>query len=576
MLFKTFAIFTALTFSAQASTGSSLSRHQEDVTPFEELNSAIHSYQEAVDDKGSPLHKDPASITFRWPCYSSLSPFVLNSLSHVIRLNLGNNLTKIPETISCLKQLKTLRLSIATWDVLPDSLGTMDHLRDLTIVHATIGRVPAFLKKLTGLERLSFNCSLMNFSSLQEAHDFFTVFQGLTSLHLGKRGENCAVIPRSIADLESLERFSVSSELTTFELVFNDSFHVKNFKALQDFLKTQGDDYGRREWADFKEQWQEEDASEKRDYGKRQESLLSGDATTPLTTVDLDMHNGVLPKALYRFPSLTDLTVGSFLTEIPEGISALKQLKTLTLSLGNGELLPSDLGDLPSLKVLTLTHMRKGDYVRHTGLNRLTQLEELNLHCSHTKLDLTSLFADLTQLKVLHLGDHAPKALGRLTSLQRLDLNSAKIPGFEMPHLHTSLTGDDLERALAYIRSDAYNPDALTVAVIDDAPYKGKGKGERKSKKEDSHSPAASSSTRSIASSSTQSAFLKEDPQKISPSLSMPPEEKATTLEAVRYALAALNGITFNHQQTVGIDLAHHLKMCETLVNLTRHLKENA
>jgi len=114
MLLKTLAIFMALTLSTHASVGSSSSEPQEDLSPFEELNLAIKHHQEAIDEDGKSLHKEPAELSLEWAYRSSLSPSVPQCFTHVVCLSLGNFLTRIPEEISLMENLIDLRLSVAT------------------------------------------------------------------------------------------------------------------------------------------------------------------------------------------------------------------------------------------------------------------------------------------------------------------------------------------------------------------------------------------------------------------------------------------------------------------------------
>lgn len=579
MLLKTLAVFTAVTLTVQASAGSSSSKISEDLNPFQDLNLAIKRQQEAMDDNDDPFHQQTVKLSLEWRLYYPLSPLVTQSLTGVVRLNLGTFLASIPPEISLMKNLKDLSLSVSTWDALPESLGTMDHLTRLSVAHSQIGRIPAFLRQLTNLTNLSYHCSTMNFESIEAAHDFFRAFPYLTSLHLGEPGEHCAVIPKGIAHLESLKSLSHANEKTLKAPGFDiDSYYfnyqINNFKALQAFLKEQDCEYGREDWNGFQKEWQEEDKEERSKFETGEPRPLA-DAST-LGAIHLE-HLKDLPKALYRFRNLRSLTAQSWLTKIPDGIAALEHLEELELSLLDADSLPSDLGALKNLEKLELNHMRNGDYLQHTGLTRLTQLQELNLQYSHTNIDLTPLLA-LTQLRKLDLGstdENVPKVIGQLTSLQKLDSHSARLPGHETPEWGY-FCGDKLERALAYIRSDAYDPDAELVKddsdySSDDESYDGKGK--EKSKK----TKAGSSSGGSSAAASSDK-IDKDDMETPLKDLTVQSIllETPQAFESIQYALAALNGLALTAHQNPHIDLEHHLKMCENLVKLAQHFKKES
>lgn len=577
MLLKTLAVFTALTLTAQASAESSSSKISDDLNPFAELNLAIRHQQEAVDDDGNRHHEKPVELSLQWAPYSPLSPLVVRPLTNVVHLRLGDFLASIPPEISLMKNLKNLSLSVLTWDTLPESLGTMDHLTHFSVAHSKTGHVPGFLRNLGNLTNLNFHCSLMNFESIEAAHDFFRAFPLLTSLHLGDPGEHCAVIPKGIAHLESLESLSYPSEKTLkapgFDIESNYfSNRIKNFKALQSFLKDQDHEYGKKEWRAFQEIWEKEDKKERSRCESREPRPLADVLT--LKKLNLE-HLKDLPKALYHLTSLRTLRAGTFLTRIPDGIAALEHLEELKLSLLDADSLPSDLGALKNLKRLELNHMRRGDYLQHTGLTRLTQLQELNLQCSHTNIDLTPLSA-LTQLKKLHLGDtgeNVPKVIGQLTSLHELDLHSAKLPGFEVKYKwQTSFYGDELKRALVYIRSDAYDPDAVPAKdesedSSDDESYAGKGK-EAAIISSSDNEPAATSSG-SVDEDDIETASKDLGVQSIL-------LETPQAFESIQYALAALNGLAPTAHQNPHIDLEHHLKMCENLVKLAQHFKKES
>ncbi|MEM9511783.1 MAG: leucine-rich repeat protein, partial [Cyanobacteria bacterium P01_E01_bin.48] len=127
-----------------------------------------------------------------------------------------------------------------------------------------------------------------------------------------------------------------------------------------------------------------------------------------------------LPESLGQLTQLRSLDLGgNQLTALPECLGQLTQLQTLNLSGNQLTVLPECLGQLTQLQTLNLSNNQL------TTLPELTQLQTLNL--SNNQLTtLPESLGQLTQLQELDLSNNQlttlPESLGQLTQLQEFTL----------------------------------------------------------------------------------------------------------------------------------------------------------
>jgi hypothetical protein len=158
------------------------------------------------------------------------------------------------------------------------------------------------------------------------------------------------------------------------------------------------------------------------------------------------------------------IIIGMGLTELPESLGRLTQLKDLALGLNQLTALPEWLGRLTQLQKLYLFQNQLT--VLPEWLGRLTQLQRLDL--SYNQLTaLPESLGRLTQLKTLDFsGDQLtvlPESLGKLTQLQELNLSGNRLTALpeslgELTQLQTLYLGrnqlTELPKSLSELASN--------------------------------------------------------------------------------------------------------------------------
>ncbi len=174
---------------------------------------------------------------------------------------------------------------------------------------------------------------------------------------------------------------------------------------------------------------------------RRAEELIEEARLTGATGLDLrDMRLTELPESLGNLTQLREVSLSNNeLGKLPEGFANLTHLHTIYLSNNQLRELPNWIGSLTQLVTLYLYN----NQLHHMpdGLGRLTQLRELNLAYNQLH-ELPDELANLTQLQRLYLSNNQlhklPDGLGNLNRLQRLNLDNNRLR--ELPDELASLT----------------------------------------------------------------------------------------------------------------------------------------
>lgn len=173
---------------------------------------------------------------------------------------------------------------------------------------------------------------------------------------------------------------------------------------------------------------------------------VSREEETELNLSDIGLTD--IPEAIGRLTNLRELDLsGNHLTELPSGISDLTKLEILNIS--NNELIDisDDIGNLGKLEVLDASHNRIASLSSEIG--NLEFLEKLYLNNNSIE-EIPEGIADLINLKVLSLNHNQltsiPEGLGKLTDLRELYLFNNKLTSIpkELGHL-TRLVRLDLD-----------------------------------------------------------------------------------------------------------------------------------
>ena len=128
---------------------------------------------------------------------------------------------------------------------------------------------------------------------------------------------------------------------------------------------------------------------------------------------------------LYKVTTLEELYMNKFDGELPEGISALINLKTLQLNNTRITALASDFGQLPNLQVLNLSYCSKLTKLCD-NFGELPRLEDLN--APGTKLEyLPENFGNISTLTSLSISNSSelkalPESISKLKGITKLDL----------------------------------------------------------------------------------------------------------------------------------------------------------
>ncbi|GFZ04799.1 hypothetical protein Acr_17g0003710 [Actinidia rufa] len=351
---------------------------------------------------------------------------------HVLDLSENSYLEKLPNSISDLENLTTLKLQ-----GLPEGVDRLHalHVLDLS-ENSYLGKLPNSISdlenltalKLRGCRRLTYVPPLGKLRALQELNLRFThskeVPEGvdrLHALHVLDLSENSYLekLPNSISDLENLTTLKLQGcrRLTYVP-------PLGKLRALQELDLSFTRIKEVPEGVDRLHALHVLDLSMNRDLEKLPNSISDLENLTALKLQFCTSLTYVPPLGKLRALQELDLRC-THIKEVPEGVDRLHALHVLDLSMNQDlEKLPNSISDLENLTALKLQFCTSLTYVPPLG--KLRALQELDLSCTHIK-EVPEGVDRLVNLKILNMEgterlERLPSGiiLGKLSYLQRL------------------------------------------------------------------------------------------------------------------------------------------------------------
>ncbi len=297
-------------------------------------------------------------------------PDVVLQLTNLKILNLSRNqITSIPEGIEVLSNLIRLSLSENQITAIPDAIGKLSNLRFLNLSENQITAIPDAISKLSNLTQLDL-CS----NQITAIPDAISKLSNLTQLYLSNN--QITKIPEAIAQLSNLTYLYLSDNQIT--KIPEAIAQLSNLIRLYLF---------------------------KNQITAIPEAICQ---LSNLTQLNLDSNQiTAIPEAIAQLSNLPQLDLSfNQITLIPEAICQLSNLTQLDLSDNQITAIPEAIGQLSNLRVLYLDH------------NQITVIPEVIAQLSN----LRQLNLDSNQIKKI------PECLETLPKLQQLDLRNNPLP----------------------------------------------------------------------------------------------------------------------------------------------------
>ncbi|MEG3989361.1 leucine-rich repeat protein [Microcoleus sp. S28C3] len=319
-------------------------------------------------------------------------PEDIGQLSNLTDLNLSNNqITSIPEDIGQLSNLTDLNLSNNQITSIPEALGQLSNLTDLNLRWNRITSIPEALGELSNLTGLDLHWNQI--TSIPEA---LGQLSNLTALDLSDN--QITSIPEAFGELSNLTELYLSeNQITSIPEAFGELSNLTELYLSDNQITSIPEALGK----------------------------LSN-----LTELDL-MNNQItsIPEALGKLWNLRGLDLSdNQITSIPEKLGQLWNLTLLVLCSNQIASIPEELGQLSNLRGLDLSDNQITSIPEELG--QLWNLRGLDLSDNQ----ITSIPEELGQLSnltALDLSDnqitYIPEALGQLSNLTELDLSDNQI-----------------------------------------------------------------------------------------------------------------------------------------------------
>ena len=305
----------------------------------------------------------------------------------------GNKLTKFPDAVLQLTNLKILNLSRNQITAIPEAIGKLSNLTGLSLSDNQITEIPDAIGKLSNLTELDLNSNQI--TAIPEA---LGKLSNLTQLLLG--GNEITSIPEDLGQLSNLiVLVLMRNQITSLpEAIIG---QLSNLTLL---------DLDNNEITSIPE--------------------AIGQLSN-LTLLFLNCNQvTAIPEAIGQLLNLTGLDLSrNQITPIPEAIGQLSHLTHLYLNSNQITSIPENLGQLSNLTRLDLDNNQITSIPEAIG--QLSNLTKLYLNSNQ----ITSIPEDLAQLSNLTRLDlrsnqitEIPEAIGNMEKLKKLDLRGNPMP----------------------------------------------------------------------------------------------------------------------------------------------------
>ncbi|TFF87807.1 MAG: DUF4062 domain-containing protein, partial [Promethearchaeota archaeon] len=305
-------------------------------------------------------------------------PRSISKMKNLVELNIDNNqLEEIPDSLNSLENLQNLFLENNILKVLPEKLKNLSNLKYLDLTQNNLSNLPNDICYLSSLKFLR-----VTYNNLKSLPKEFKNLTNLITLHLG--GNKFSKFPKSIKYLTNLEN-----------LVFN----YNNLNSIQNLENLEN----------------------------LKELNLEFNHIESLSKKFLNFESNFL-----NLPNLEFLTLAcNELNSLPEDFGVLENLKSLELSDNNLKNLPESLGQLKNLESLNLNKNKL--IFLPNNFNNLQNLKSLKLQHNHLNSFPTSIL-ELKNLERLYLKGnpirYLPKIDKNIENLIQDNLNISKIKKF--------------------------------------------------------------------------------------------------------------------------------------------------
>ncbi len=312
-----------------------------------------------------------------------------NGNCKIIYIDLSNlQLSKLPESVTNLKNLEKLFLEKNNLIELPKSIENLRNLNELNLDKNKLTSLPNSIINLTNLEKLYIQENLLEFLP-----DDINNLYNLKALWLNSN--ELISLPKNIVYLKNLNDLWLShNELKSLPKNFGSLSNLEILRLNDNNLKSLPTSF--------------------RNLKKLKGLVLGSNKFKKF------------PKPLSKLSRLEELHIGwNSPTSLPKNIENLTNLKVLTAFIGLINSLPKNLGNLINLKELELQGNRLETLPESIG--NLKSLEKLNLEDNRLS-SIPRSIGDLTNLKVLKLNKNnlrkIPESIYNLRNLEEVYLSN--------------------------------------------------------------------------------------------------------------------------------------------------------
>ena len=345
---------------------------------------------------------------------TQLETLVLGKWDEEKRQWVGNKLTKFPDAVLQLTNLKILSLAKNQITSIPDAIGQLSNLTRLDLLDNQITSIPDGIGQLSNLTLLS-----LGDNQITSIPDAIGQLSNLTLLWLSQN--QITSIPEAIGQLSNLTQLDLShNQITSIPEALGKLSNLTQLNLRWIRITSIPEELGQLSnltllWLSWNQI-----TSIPEELGK-----LSN-----LTQLDLsDNQITAIPDALGQLSNLTELVLShNQITQIPEALGQLSNLTELVLNHNQITQISEALGQLSNLTELVLNHNQITQIPE--ALGQLSKVTQLVLHKNQIA-QIPEALGKLSNLTQLYLSSNQiaqlPDAIGQLSNLTLLDLNSNQI-----------------------------------------------------------------------------------------------------------------------------------------------------